>query len=369
MKRKARRQTLKGLLVLIGSALVVALCAWQWDALMGLLSDEPGVGQVKGGKGGGAAVKVITEAVTLTSDAEVFEAIGTGRARLSVEIFPQVAENVTEVHFKGGDRVSKGDPLVQLDAREERLAVRLARVRLSDARARLSDLQGAAKKGAVPRVQLEGARLAAQTAQIELERAQLALSERTVRAPFSGVVGVASVDPGDRVTHQTRLTSLDDRQEMFIDFAIPEALAGRLLQAGAQTIEATTPAWPKRRFEGTVDVQGSRVDAAQRTLMVRARVENKEDLLRPGMSFATRWATDGQERPTIPEIALQWGRAGSFVWVVRDGEAAQVSVRVVSRAAGRILVEGELQVGEPVVVEGLQRLRPGVAVEVLGSRS
>jgi multidrug efflux pump subunit AcrA (membrane-fusion protein) len=67
----------------------------------------------------------------------------------------------------------------------------------------------------------------------------------------------------------------------------------------------------------------------------------------------------------VPELALQWGRDGAHVWVVRDGQALQVPVRLVRRLDGSVLVDGALQPGEPVVVEGVQRLRPGRAVSVL----
>ena len=73
----------------------------------------------------------------------------------------------------------------------------------------------------------------------------------------------------------------------------------------------------------------------------------------------------GQLHPTVPEIALQWAREGAFVWSVRDGKAHKVSVRVIGRASGQILVEGALRQGEEVVVEGVQRLRPGSPVTVL----
>jgi RND family efflux transporter MFP subunit len=96
-----------------------------------------------------------------------------------------------------------------------------------------------------------------------------------------------------------------------------------------------------------------------RTLMARAEIQNRDDILRPGMSFDVRWEIKGDSYPTVPEIALQWGRDGSFVWVIRDGVAKSVPGRVVSRKAGLVLIDGDIRAGEDVVVEGVQRLRDG----------
>ncbi|MEO1270223.1 MAG: efflux RND transporter periplasmic adaptor subunit [Myxococcota bacterium] len=370
MPRQTRRHTLKGVLVLLATALVCIGVVWQWETVQSMLHRESGDLNIAV-RPGRRVVKVIVQEVVLKRDDQVFEAVGTARAQLSAEIYPQVTENVTQVHIQGNERVSKGDLLVQLDDREEQLALRLARIRLRDARARLDDLQGAAQKGAVPRVELERAQLALETAQIERQRARLALDDRCIRAPFDGVIGVPSIDPGDRVTPQTLIAGLDDRRTVFIDFELPEALMGPLLDTAGQqaTVTATTPTYPNQHFKGTVTLQESRVDAQRRTLMARAQVDNSDDRLRPGMSFKTRWESAGQERPTVPEIALQWGREGSFIWAIRGGQAHRVPVRVVERIAGQIMVEGDLSVGESVVVEGLQRLRPGAAVEVLGTRN
>ena len=193
-----------------------------------------------------------------------------------------------------------------------------------------------------------------------------------ITAPFSGVVGISQVDVGDQISPQTMITSLDARDVLFVDFEVPEALAGKLLQAqqNKQTISATTPAYPAETFTGVITQQDSRLDTARRTLMARASIDNSDDRLRPGMSFETLWKIPGKDFVTVTEIAVQWGREGSFIWVIRDDQANgsvadKVPVKVVSRKAGRVLLDGDVKAGEAVVVEGLQRLRPGRRVEIL----
>ncbi len=318
---------------------------------------------------GDIPVKVITQPVDITSNTRTFRAVGTGRARLSVEIYSSVAEEVTEVFFIAQQEVKKDDLLVQLDKREEELAVKLAEVRLKDAQSMLDRYELAVKAGGVPESEVDAARTDFEAAQVALEQAKLALEDRQIKAPFDGIVGIPGVDPGDRVDTGTMITGLDARDALYVDFEVPEALAGALQNTDEESLKitATTPAYLSLTFSGYISAQESRVDPQRRTLMARAIIENDDDLLRPGMSFETRWDIPGEDYATIPEIAVQWGRDGSFIWLIKDGVAQKVPAKVVARKAGRALVDGDVKGGEDVVVEGLQRLRPGQKVEVVGS--
>jgi len=109
----------------------------------------------------------------------------------------------------------------------------------------------------------------------------------------------------------------------------------------------------------------SRLNVDKRTLRVRANIRNPEDLLRPGMSFAVQMAVKGQMLAAVPEIALQWDREGSYVWMIRDGKADRVNVRVADRRQGKVFLDGEIQEGELVVVEGGLRLSEGAVVELV----
>ncbi len=302
------------------------------------------------------AVRVITTPIKIMSNDRIFEALGTGRAQQSIRIYPAVAEEILSINFKAGDRVQAGDVLVQLDDREEKLAVQMAEVNLKEAKSLLNRYELAVKDGAVPESEVDSARASVDVAKVELDQAKLELEERKIRAPFAGVVGLPRVDPGDRVDPSTLITGLDDRTILQVDFEVPEELAGALRQE--QTVTATTPAYPDMTFSGIIEALESRVDPQKRTIMARANIENINDLLRPGMSFATRLELKGATYPTVPEISLQWGREGSFVWIIREDTAHKVFVRVVARTSGNVLVEGDLKENEPVVVEGIQRLQP-----------
>lgn len=344
-------------------ALTAALLLWRWQPWPGADNaasiDAPPL-QVR-------SAKVLTRAVELTSNDRLFEAIGTGRARQSVQIYPAVAGEVVELGFAAGQRVDRGQLLLRLDERQQHLAVRLAEVELTNAKNLLRRYEQAVTDGAVPESEVDSARATVSAAEVALAQARLALEDRRVVAPFAGNVGIPNVDVGDRVDTSTLITGLDDRGMLYVDFEIPESLTGLLREAGADSaiVTATSPAWPAREFNAAISALEARLDPARRTLMVRAGINNDEDLLRPGMSFSIRWRIPGQRYPTVPEIALQWSAEGAFVWVVRDGRAEREPARVVARSDGRVLVEAAMQAGEAAVVEGQQRLRPGLMVEVL----
>lgn len=329
----------------------------------------PGAARAGGGrKGGGAAaeaVPVIVAPVTEGSDGVVLDLLGTGSARQSVTVFAPVAGEVAEVLFKPGKSVRAGDVLLRLVDRHERLAVDLASAQVDAARVMHKRYEATRGTGAVPDTVSDEARATLRTAEIELAQAREALSDRVVRAPFAGTPGLAAVERGERIATDTALTTLDDRAELHLDLQIPEAYLARV--SVGQPVLAVNPAHPDRRFDGKVDQIDSRVDPVTRQIRVRAALPNADDVLRSGMSFQVRLALPGQQRLSVPELALQWGREGSFVWVVRQGKAVQMAARAVQRQDGRVLVESALTAQDAVVVEGVQRMREGRPVKVVGA--
>ncbi len=308
---------------------------------------------------------MIVAASTQANDDIALTLPGNGSARQSVTVFPAVSGEVADVAFRPGQAVRSGQVLLRLVDRTERLAADLASARLDAAKALAARYEGTRGTGAVPESVVDEARAALRAAEIELAQAREAVADRVVRAPFAGVVGLATVERGDRVNPETALTTLDDRRVLFIDFELPEAYLARV-KVG-QSVKALNPAYAGRSFNGTVAQIDSRVDPVSRNVRMRASVPNTDDELRSGMSFQVQLGLSGQPHVSVPELALQWDRDGSFVWVVRDSKSVRVPARPVRRAEGRVLLEGELKSGESVVIEGVQRLRAGIAVRVVGN--
>lgn len=308
-----------------------------------------------------AKVPVIVAPVTKAHHEVTVTAVGTGRALRSVTVYPKTSGEVIRIYFKAGDRVNAGQPLIELDARQATLAVKLAEAKLADAKRALARAEKLLKRGVAAEATVDTARTAAETAQIEYEQAKETLADHTVRAPFAGIVGISEVELGDRISQTSVITTLDDRDALLVEFEVPEAYLGRL-RTGLP-VTATNPGFKNRDFQGQLIAIDSRVDQLSRTVRVRASIDNSEDLLRAGMSFTVTLRLQGPLFPSVPELAVQWGREGAHVWRVANGKAEKVLVESIERENGRVLVNGSLNEGDIVVVEGVQRLRPGRPVE------
>lgn len=314
------------------------------------------------------AVPVVLAPVALRDTGQTLVLPGSGRAPREIALQPAVAGEVERVALRAGRRVAAGELLVQLVDRPQRIAVAQAEAALDAARRLAARYERTESSGAVPASVIDDARHAVRVAELALETAREALADRALRAPFAGVVGLASVSVGDRVGTDTVLGTLDDRRVLWVDFELPEQHLAQL--AVGRAVEVSTPAWAGERFAGRVLEVDSRVDATTRAVRVRAEVPNAGDRLRPGMSFEVALGLPGAgPRPAVPELALQWGRDGAHVWAVRDGVARQVPVRVLQRVGAEVWVDAPLADGERVVVEGVQRLREGRPVRPVGERA
>ena len=312
----------------------------------------------------GGALPVIVAKAIEAQDIAAVEVLGSAVALRSVTLYPAAAGEVVEVGFKAGQVVREGQILGRLEDRRQRLAVDMASARLDAARRLLARYEQTGSSGAVAGSVLDQARNELRQAEIAQAQAREALADRTVQAPFAGVVGLAEVQAGDRITTETVITTLDDRSRIRVAFSVPEVYLGRL--AIGHALQVANVAYPGRHFEGRLARMDSRVDPVTRQVRVEALVDNRDDLLRPGMSLSVDLRLPGSRFIGVPGLSLQWDREGSHVWVVRDQRAVRVPVRMVRRLQARVLVDGPVRVGEAVVVEGVQRLRDGRPVEIIG---
>ena len=346
-------------------AVVAALCglglaAYQYG--WPLVAPTDGQQPAQGRRGGNRAVTVFVKAAELRAERTRIKAIGTARAYRSVTLHPAAAGEVAAVHFAPDQEVRKGSVLLELDSRREKLAVDLARARVRKARQLLSRYERSAGSGAYAESTVADARSALEEAEIALRQAEVALSDRQVIAPFDGFVGLTEVDVGDRIGTGDAITTLDDRGSLLVSFSVPELFLGRI--GKGHPVEVATWAARDQAIPGEIVDLGSRIDPVSRSFTARARVANARDAFRPGMSFAVTLDVHGDRYPLVPEISVRYGADGAFVWVVREGAAARIPVRIVERQEATVLVDAALKDGEPVVVEGIQRLRPGLAVRV-----
>lgn len=313
--------------------------------------------------GGDRAALVVMQPVGFERIQRNVESVGYAEATRSVALYPAVGDLVLAVNFQPGDQVEAGDVLVRLDDRRQQVELERTRIQLEDAERTVRRLTSSRQQGAVPQSELDSAITARDLLKVAVREAEIAYEDRQVRAPFTGIVGITDVEAGDRITEQTLVTTLDKRDELYIDFNAPE-VAIELLQQGA---DLTVRPWTSRNTDidaEIVDID-SRVDATNRTIRVRAKIDNSNDLWRPGMSFRVALLYQGDSFAVVPEAALMWSADGAYVWVEKDGKAQRVDVNIQQRLEGRILVAGNLQLGDNLIVEGVQSIRPGQSVREL----
>ncbi|RUO33204.1 efflux RND transporter periplasmic adaptor subunit [Aliidiomarina soli] len=303
---------------------------------------------------------VVTETLRLEQQTQRVEAVGTAQALRSVILYPAVADRVTEVNIVAGSRVSKGDVLVQMDARRQQVALDRARIQLADAERTVDRLTRSREQQAIPQSELDDAVTVRDLLQVQLTEAETEFEDRKVRAPFDGVVGITDVEIGDRINEQTAITTLDHRDQLYIDFRAPES-ALELLQREA--VLRVSP-WQQQgtEIEARVAQIDSRLDSENRTIRIRALIDNANDRYRPGTSFRVSLQTEGESYASIPEAALMWGPTSPYVWRVTDGRAERVDVQIKQRTRSRVLVDGDLEQGQTLITEGVQNVREGQAV-------
>ncbi len=361
----ARRQLAGGiqlvlLLVLLGAAVMLWTGRDQVSKVFAGFS-----GTVEGTKTGKGkkqrSVPVVVAPAQERANDMIVGAIGTGRARRSVMLYPEATGEIRHVFARAGGRVSKGQPILRLDSRDAELAVKVARTRLIEADRLMQRSEQLLKKNINSQANVDDASNLVDRAELELQQAEEALADREMKAPFDGVVGISKVELGDRISPSTSVVTLDDRSQLIVEFEVAEQFLSQLVIG--QKVAAQTPSFRGREFEGVIEDIDSRIDPTSRTVIVRANIPNKEDLLRPGLSFVVDLTIPGKTYPAVHELALQWRKGVSYVWRVRENKAEKVVVRSVKRLNSIILIDGNISKGDLVVVEGVQRLRPGRHVQ------
>jgi RND family efflux transporter MFP subunit len=319
----------------------------------------------QGGGGGRGAreLVVVTAPVLVTSINDKLTAIGEGGAAHSVTVMSPANGTLEELLVKPGDAVAAGDVIGKLDADTQEIAFERARLALADAESALSRTTELASANAATAVQLRTAELATENARLEMRNAELELSRRTITSPIAGTVGLFQVSPGNTVSAQSIVTTIEDTSHLIISFWVPERYASSV--ATGMAVDASAVALPGVTINGEVIAVDNRIDPASRTLKVQAQVPNDGGKLRPGMSFAVAMAFAGEQFPSVDPLAVQWSSEGAYVWQYAEGKVDKVFVEIIQRNSDGVLVKGDLTQGDQVVTQGVQQLSAGAEVRLL----
>ncbi|MEC9462421.1 MAG: efflux RND transporter periplasmic adaptor subunit [Pseudomonadota bacterium] len=322
-----------------------------------------GQGQGQGGRrGGNQNILVATQPVTIGVVNDRLSAIGDGEAIEAVTVMPQASGTIAEILVSSGQKVKMGDIIARLDREEQVILRDQAAVALRSAKEKAESYRNLQS---FSRLDVLDAQIAEEQAQLQLTTAELNLKRRDIVAPIDGTIGIVGVSIGDNVTTTTAIVSLDNRSQLLVDFWAPERFAAAVTPG--MPVEASSVSRPGQVFKGSVEAVDNRVDEASRTIRIRAKIDNPNDVLRAGMSFNVVMRFPGDQYAAVNPLAVQWDGEGSFVWQIVDNKSVKTRVTIVQRNSDQILVDSSLTEGDVVAVEGLQRVREGGAVEVAGS--
>ena len=306
--------------------------------------------------------------MTMRDDAE---AVGSLRSRRSVVLRPEISGRITQLNFSDGQRVRKGQLLVQLDDQLPRAQVQQSRAELSIARANHKRNQVLVAQGFISQRSVDES-----AANLEVAEAKLALAEATAQrlrivAPFDGIAGIRGVNVGDYLKDGADIVNVEDLDAVYVDFRLPERLQNKVKTG--QTARVAFDALPGVQYSAVVLAINPQIDADGRSLAVRGCIDNRRLQLRPGM-FARVTAVFGErsDATVVPEEAIVPDGAAPYVLRVVAGpeEGSQVAkrtpVRLGARTPGFVEVVEGLAPGDVVVTAGQQRLqRDGMAVRVV----
>ncbi len=310
---------------------------------------------------GPRATPVSTQVLEPRPWSDTVQALGTVKARESITVTAKVSEIVQDVHFDSGDEVEAGAPLVTLSGQAQQAALNEALAAAEEASQLFNRQNELVEQKLISRSQFDAQRAIRDAARARVAQIRAQLSDRVVRAPFAGVLGIRQVSPGALVTPGTPIATLDDTHRVYVDFPVPESQLAHL--AVGQTLEGHSEAYPGRRFGGVVSTIDNRIDAATRAVTVRGDFDNPDRALRPGMLLQVVLSRPEREALVLPEISIVQVGNTSYVFRVKDDDTVErVDVEVGARREGLAEVLDGVAAGDRIVVDGTGKLRPGALV-------
>jgi membrane fusion protein (multidrug efflux system) len=299
------------------------------------------------------------------------QAVGSLRSRQGVMLRPEVSGRITQLNFRDGERVRKGQVLVQFDDQLQLAQIKQSQAELSIAQANHKRNQELLAQNFVSQRSLDESAANLEVAQAKLALAQATAARLKILAPFDGIAGIRNVNVGDYLKDGTDIVNLEDIDTVYVDYRLPERYQTQVRSGQRATVELD--ALPGRTFEARVQAVDPLIDANGRSVGVRASITNQKLLLRPGMFARVSTVFGVRDKALVlPEEAIvpQGGR--QFVMKLVPGPdndtlvSQRVPVKVGIRRPGQVEILEGLKEGDTVVTAGQQRLqRDGSPVRVM----
>lgn len=350
-KQRSKAWVLPVALLIIGIILAV-------PKLLDMANGKEGGGGRRGG--GATAVRVVTLEPREIQDTLMLN--GTLAGSESITLQSEIVGRVTRVLFREGSRVSEGQVLLELDDSELRAEKAALRTQLELAEETYARRQRLRQNGLVSEENYDEARNNRNVLQTRIELIDARLAKTVIKAPFSGIIGLRQVSPGELIDRDTPIANLVIVEQLKLTFGLPEVYQARLRENLSVTLQV---AGVEEIFQGQVYAWDPRIDEESRTIRVRARVDNPQRRLLPGNFAIVELALESiPDALMIPSTALVRGLEQNSVFVVEEGAARERSVEVGLRTRDQVQITAGLAPGEQVIYLGVQSLRDGASVTV-----
>jgi membrane fusion protein, multidrug efflux system len=312
------------------------------------------------------------EITKLTDDTQ---AVGSLKSRQGVTLRPEVSGRITQLNFKDGERVKKGQLLVQFDDQLQLAQVKQSQAELSIALANHKRNQELVSQNFISKRSLDESAANLEVAQAKLSLSQATASRLKIVAPFDGMTGIRTVNVGDYLKDGGDIVNIEDIAAVFVDFRLPERFQTKVKKG--QKAQVDMDALPGRKFTAVIQAIDPLLDANGRSVGVRACIDNRQNQLRPGMFARVNTVFSEREKAiVVPEEAIVPQAGKQFVIKLLDGAdkgtdketktTQRVEVKVGIRRPGKVEILEGLAEGDEVVTAGQQRVqKDGTAVKVL----
>src|SRR6266480_4053802 len=299
-------------------------------------------------------------------------AVGDLAAVHQVNVTSDVNGRITDILFTAGASVKDGTPLLQMFDGPEQGDLANFKAQQRVAQLSLDRAKQLAERQVGPQTTVDSAQAAFDQASASIAKTQAIISQKLVRAPFDGELGVRKVEVGQFLTAGTQIVSLTDLSELYANFTVTEKDSGNLKVE--QTVRILVDAYPGRTFEGKVTTIEPQISTDTRNIRVQATIANPDHILKPGM-FATTTVVLPDKPPvvTVPETAVDYTLYGDSVYLLSEkkGEDGKTSLTVTrtfvqtgNRIEGRAEILKGLKDGDRVVALGQLKLQSGSAVTI-----
>ncbi|CAM5450902.1 efflux RND transporter periplasmic adaptor subunit [Eoetvoesiella caeni] len=292
-------------------------------------------------------------------------AVGTLRSENSVVLRPEITGRISEINFKEGGKVAKGQVLVRLDDSVVKAQLQQAQANLSLAQSQNRRAQELSSQGFISKQARDEAasQLRVQQAAVALASAQL--GKTVILAPFDGLIGLRQVSVGDYVSPGADLVPIESIDPLQVDFRVPEHYLAQI-RVG-QPLALRLDAMPGLVREGRVGAINPLVDVGGRSILLRADVPNPDGLLRPGMFSRVQLQFADDKALMVPEAALVPSEEARYVFRIAGDRVERRQVHIGLRRSGKVEVLDGLADGDQVVVAGLQKISDGALVRIVPS--